>query len=220
MPETVKILMTGFVTHDVKRFVVERPAGYDFLPGEATEVSINLSGWADRERPFTFTSLREDLVLEFIIKAYPHGGVTQKLHELAPGDELTLREVWGTIKFKGPGVFLAGGAGITPFIAILRRLRADDKLANNMLILSNKTARDVILETELREMLGKNLILTLTGEPAAGYIHRRIDLTFLQEYVNDFSRYFYVCGTKDFNTDIIAALRELGAEDDKIVFEQ
>lgn len=42
MKHTVKILMTEFVTHDVKRLIVERPAGYDFTPGQATEVSINL----------------------------------------------------------------------------------------------------------------------------------------------------------------------------------
>jgi ferredoxin-NADP reductase len=32
-------------------------------------------------------------------------------------------------------VFIAGGAGVTPFIAILRQLQADDKIANNKLIL-------------------------------------------------------------------------------------
>ena len=123
MEKTVKILMTGFVTHDVKRFVVERPAGYAFQPGQATKLSIHQPGWADKARPFTFTSLDEDLVLEFIIKGYfDHDGVTKKLHSLAPGHELILRDVWGTIAYKGPGVFIAGGAGITPFIAILRRL--------------------------------------------------------------------------------------------------
>ncbi len=220
MGKTVKILMTEFVTHDVKRFIVERPKGYDFLPGQATEVSVNLPGYADQKRPFTFTSLAEDLVLEFTIKGYPRGGVTQKLHELGPGDELILRDVWGTIDFKGPGVFIAAGAGITPFIAILRRLRSDEGLANNILIVSNKTAKDVILEMELREMLGRNLILTLTREPVPGYLHRRIDRVFLQEYVNDFSRNFYVCGPEQFNADMIGALGELGAAPDNIVFEQ
>ena len=125
MSETVRILMTEFVTHDVKRFIVERPEGYDFLPGQATEMSINIPGYEEEKRPFTFTSLTEDLVLEFTIKGYPRDGVTQKLHELHPGNELIRRDVWGTIDFKHPGVFIAGGAGITPFIAILRRLRAE-----------------------------------------------------------------------------------------------
>jgi len=38
----VKILKTEQVTHDVRRFQVEKPAGYKFIPGQATEVSVNL----------------------------------------------------------------------------------------------------------------------------------------------------------------------------------
>jgi ferredoxin-NADP reductase len=37
---TVKILETEFVTHDVKRFRVEKPDGCEFKPGQATEVTI------------------------------------------------------------------------------------------------------------------------------------------------------------------------------------
>ena len=220
MAETVKILMTEFVTHDVKSFLVERPAGYEFAPGQATEVSINLPGYEKKKRPFTFTSLAEDLVLGFTIKAYPeHEGVTKKLHELKPGDELIVRDVWGAITYTGPGVFLAGGAGITPFLAILRRLRQDGKLAGNRLIFSNKTARDVILEGELREMLGDDLLLTLTRAEAPGYLTGRIDRPLLTEHVKDFSQPFYVCGPDPFVADVTAALKDLGAEADSIVIE-
>ena len=37
----VKVLKAYYVTHDVKCFVVEKPEGYDFIPGQATNVSIN-----------------------------------------------------------------------------------------------------------------------------------------------------------------------------------
>lgn len=37
----VKILNIDKVTHNVKRFQVEKPEGYTFNPGQATEVSIN-----------------------------------------------------------------------------------------------------------------------------------------------------------------------------------
>ena len=221
MQRTAKVLMTEFVTHDVKRFIVERPEGYTFAPGQATEVSINQPGWEKKKRPFTFTSLAEDLVLEFTIKGYfDHEGVTKRLHGLKPGDELILREVWGTIEYKGPGVFIAGGAGITPFIAILRRLRQDGKLAGNTLLFSNKTARDVILQKELAEILGESLILTLTREKADGYDHARLDGKFLQERVQDFSQNFYVCGPDAFVKEISATLKDLGAAPDSIVLEK
>ena len=41
----VKILRTEFITPDVKRFTLERPPGYGFIPGQATDVSINATGY-------------------------------------------------------------------------------------------------------------------------------------------------------------------------------
>ena len=55
---TVKIIDAEFITPDVKRFIIEKPSGYNFVPGQATEVAINKEGWNTRFRPFTFTGLR------------------------------------------------------------------------------------------------------------------------------------------------------------------
>jgi len=217
MEKTVKILMTGFVTHDVKRFIVERPAGYAYRPGQATKLSINQPGWADKGRPFTFTSLDDDLVLEFIIKAYfDHDGVTARLHGLTAGDEVILRDVWGTIAYQGPGVFIAGGTGITPFIPILRRLHADGRIEGHQLIFANKTARDVICRAELEHILGDGLVLTLE-EPADGCATGLVDRDLLQAHVDDFSQPFYLCGPPPMVKAVTAALRDLGAQPDAVV---
>jgi len=221
MKHIVKILMTEFVTHDVKRFVVERPDGYAFAPGQATEVSINKQGLEKEKRPLTFTGLDEDRVLEFIVKGYfDHDGVTAKLHGLAPGDELIVRSVWGTINYKGPGVFIAGGAGITPFVAILRRLRADGKLRGHGLIFANKARRDVILHEELLDMLGERLILIFDGEDVPGRPRGRITREFLADHVADFGQNFYVCGPPPMTDAVMASLKDLGARADALVFEQ
>ena len=37
----VKIISIENITHDVKRFRIEKPEQYSFIPGQATEVSIN-----------------------------------------------------------------------------------------------------------------------------------------------------------------------------------
>src|SRR4249919_3190413 len=130
MSHIVKILATRQVTHDVKSFSIEKPAGYQFIPGQATELSINRPGMEEEKRPFTFTSLNDAPYLEFTIKRYSdHHGVTDLLHQLQPGDEVIIRDVWGAIEYKGPGYFIAGGAGITPFLSILRQLQKDNKLA-------------------------------------------------------------------------------------------
>lgn len=214
--------MTEPVTWNVKRFIVEKPANYKFIPGQATEVSINDEKWRGKKNPFTFTSLNSDLVLEFIIKRYPeHKGVTDELHRLNSGDELIIRDVWGTINFKGKGIFIAGGAGITPFIAILRQLKKEEKINGNKLIFSNKTQRDIILEKEFKEMFpSEDLILTLTEEKKQGYENEKISVDFLKKHIKNFSQNFYICGPKEFVKDIRNILSELGAEVNSVVFER
>jgi len=76
----VKVLATEYLTHNVKRVVTEKPAGYHYTPGQATDVSINRPGLESELRPFTFTSPINADYLEFIIKIYKgHDGVTEKL---------------------------------------------------------------------------------------------------------------------------------------------
>lgn len=119
----VKILSIESVTHNVRQYNIEKPNGYHFIPGQATEVAINLPEWKNERRPFTFTSLNDWDHLQFTIKSYSdHNGVTNQLGQLKAGDELILHDVWGAIQYKGEGTFIAGGAGVTPFIAIFRQL--------------------------------------------------------------------------------------------------
>jgi len=184
----VKVLKAQYITHDVKRFVVEKPKGYNFIPGQATEVSVNLQEWKDEKRPFTFTCLQDEDYLEFMIKIYhDHNGVTAILGKTNAGDELILRDVWGAIHYKGPGVFIAGGAGITPFIAILRDLHKKGQLKGNRLIYSNKTSEDVIMEAELQEMLQEDFIKIFTRENVTGFVGRRIDRKYLIANIADFA---------------------------------
>ncbi len=214
--------MKEFVTHDVKRFVVEKPKDFTFVPGQATTISVNKEGWIEREQEFTFTSKTDDLVLEFTIKGYPErNGVTKQLHEANAGDEIILHDVFGTIAYKGPGVFLAAGAGITPFIAIMRDLRDSGKLQGNSLIFSNKTKKDVILEKEWREMFDPNhLIFTLSREQVEGYEYGRIDEKLLKKYMIDLGSHVYICGPDAFVDGMKELVAKLGGKPKSIVFEE
>jgi hypothetical protein len=135
MDHQVTLLMSEFVTRDVQRFILTRPEGFAFEPGQGVELAIDHPDWRGEGRPFTPTSLEEDRVLEFTIKGYPdHEGVTKALHGLQPGAGLIMSEPFGTNRYKGRGVLIAGGAGVTPFIAILRRLARDDGLDGHALL--------------------------------------------------------------------------------------
>ncbi|MES1217132.1 MAG: FAD-binding oxidoreductase [Bacteroidota bacterium] len=221
MEHIVKILSITKVTHDVKAFRLSKPKEYRFQPGQATDVSINKPGWKEETRPFTFTSLNAWDYLEFTIKIYQdHSGVTNELNKLNPGDELIVRDVWGAIAYRGEGYFIAGGAGITPFIAILRQLYNDNLIKSNQLFFSNKTSNDIILHNELNNIMksGAHYILTQEDNPlyTKGYINRE----FLLKTINDFTKPFYICGPDKMVLHLSAILTELGADPEQVVFEK
>jgi hypothetical protein len=116
MKQVVKITDIRPVTHDVKCFRIEKPAGYTFEPGHATELSINEPGLEEETRPFTFTCLKKDPFLEFTIKRYPeHKGVTDRLHQLKPGDELILRNPGVLLNTEGRVILLRRGQALPHF---------------------------------------------------------------------------------------------------------
>jgi ferredoxin-NADP reductase len=199
---------------------VEKPAGYKYIPGQATEVAINKPRWKEERRPFTFTSLNEWDHLEFTIKIYAdHDGVTNQLGQLKSGDELLLHDVWGAIQYKGVGVFIAGGAGVTPFIAILRQLQHDHELDGNTLLFSNKTHKDIILKDEFSAMLGSRFINTLTQENIPGYDYHIIDEEYLRQKINNFDQQFYICGPDKMVKDVQQILTGLTGKDALITVE-
>ena len=136
--------------------------------------------------------------------------MTNELGKLKPGAELIIRDVWGAINYKGTGVFIAGGAGVTPFISILRNLQAKNEVSGNRLLFANKTKADIILEDDFRRMLGDDFINILSEEKADGYFHGYITEDFLKATISDFSRYFYVCGPQPFIDSVLKQLDNLG----------
>jgi len=216
----VKIIRTEQLTHDVKKFQVVKPKGYSFIPGQATDVSVNTPDFKNKKRPFTYTGLNTDPYLEFTIKIYPsHKGVTNKLSGLNPGDEIIIRDVWGAISYKGEGVFIAGGAGVTPFISIFRDLRTKNEIAGNTLIFANKTKADIILENEFKNMPGLEFINILSDEQADGYYHGMISEEFLKSHIRNFKRRFYLFGPPPMMKALKNQLANLGVGKNSIVVE-
>ena len=217
----VKVLESQFINYDVKRFEVEKPKGYDFIPGQDVNISINEPDWKTKKRPFTFTNQKDSKNLEFIIKIYKdHNGVTNKLSEVNAGDELILHDVFGAIHYEKPGVFIAAGTGITPFLAIFRDLYKKNKLRGNKLIFVNKTSLDIIAGQELQRMFKDDFRPIFTREGVVGFRGRRIDRKFLIENIVDFSQCFYVCGPAKFVEEIVENLKALGADSKSLIFDE
>lgn len=218
--EQVKVLSIEHLTHDVLRIVAEKPDALNYQPGQAVDVSINKTGWEDELRPFTFTSLPEDDFIEFTIKTYPsHNGVTAELLNLNKGDELLIGEVFGDIAYKGEGIFLAGGAGVTPFIAIFKQLEKENKIGNNKLIFANKTKGDIILEDKFNQLLGNHFVNVLSEETKSGYEHGYISEELIKKNSGQHTQYYYLCGPEPMMAAVARQLNDLGVSDNSIVQE-
>jgi len=217
---TLEIKTIEKITPDVLQIRTNKPEGLEFKPGQATELFIKKENWKDEGRPFTFTSLPDDSYLEFVIKTYTsHDGVTDKLLDLKGGDKLLQNEIFGNIYFRGEGTFIAGGAGLTPLIAILRDRERNGGNETNRLIFANKTSKDIILKDELTEMLSDRFINILSDEKTENFEYGHIDQSFLKQHIINLNQKFYVCGPDPMIESVVSDLKTLGVEAENIIVE-
>lgn len=222
MSHTLTLQSIEPVTHDVFRLRFDKPAGLGIRPGQAVDMAIDKENWRGEKRPFTPTSLPSDGFLEFTIKSYPeHDGVTEQIAKLHPGDTVLIDEPWGAINDEGAGWFIAGGAGVTPMIAILRkRLEENGTLEGSELIFSNSTEDDIIYRKEFEAMEGLSTYFTVTGQTSADVHTGKVDRKLLESRIQPGKGKCYVCGPDEMIDDIVLALKEIGVAEDDIVIEQ
>jgi len=210
------------VTPDVFKLRFDKPAGLGVQPGQAVDLAIDKEDWREEKRPFTPTSLPSDGYLEFTIKSYPeHNGVTEQIARLQPGDRVLVDEPWGAIEDEGKGWFIAGGAGVTPMIAILRK-RLEDKgtLEGCELIFSNSKQEDIIYRDEFEQMDGLKTYFTVTDQDSADVHTRKIDKALLEERIEPGKGKCYICGPDGMVEDIAGTLKEIGVAEDDIIIEE
>ena len=214
MEHEVGLLKKEQVTHDVVRLTLERPEGYSFTAGQAIEFGLDQKGVEGKRAPFTLTGLDTDEHLTLMIKCYPeHHGMTERVAKLKTGDRIIISDAWDTVELKGAGVFIAGGTGMTPFIAILRQKKVEGSLAGNTLFFFNKKREDVFLEDELKSLLGAEFHSVLSKEEASGHLHGMVSAELLKKHLHDTDRPFYVCGPEGFVKAVQVALSSMGVEE-------
>ena len=219
MEYIVKILDIKNISENIKKIKTEKPKNYAFISGQHTLISINKIKLKDKKRPFSFSSSDKNDFLEFIIKIYnERNGITKEFNKLKVKDGLIIGEPKGKISYKGKGIFIAAGTGITPFISIIKSLNETEQ-KNNLLIYSNGTKNQIILEKELRKLFNNNAIFILSREKKEGYKHGHIDKDFLKTNIKNFSQNFYLCGPFKLVSELKKILIEFGVKENKIVSE-
>jgi hypothetical protein len=218
MTHELKLREIHKATHDTHHLIFDMPSGFDFEPGQAIELKLQKDGWQDEGRPFTPVSLPGEETLEFLIKSYPsHDGVTEQIAKMKPGDKVSIDGPFGDMRDKGPGIFIAGGAGITPMIALLRkRLRDEGNLRGSTLVFSNKTEDDIIWREKLSDMPGLTVAYVVSEGGAGTVPQHELNRDYLRQFIEPGSL-CYLCGPPPMMDAVQAELDALGVDPGDLV---
>jgi ferredoxin-NADP reductase len=150
----------------------------------------------------------------------------RSLAELPIGAEVEVEPPKGTFVLPEdtarPLVFVAGGIGITTFRSMLRYIQ-DEHLPHRVtLIYSNRDRESAAFLDELEEIERTNpnvrLIITMTDDPTWGGERRRIDATFLEDYLgrqpNEAS--YMVAGPPEMAKAVTEELQRAGVDEELI----
>lgn len=152
-------------------------------------------------------------ILELAIERLSDGEVSPFFHDVAAvGDEIEVRGPLGG-HFLWPGdvaepvLLIGAGSGVVPLMAMIRQRRASAQTVPTALLLSSRTAHDVLFADELQmiELDDPSFVLSLAITREAPKretdFARRIDSTMVQEVIGRLPRtpaHVFVCGSNGF----------------------
>jgi len=150
--------------------VVIRPGwgwSYDHHPGQYIGIGIQIKGkfhW--RSYSVSSPPERDGKTIAITVRAMPEGFLSEHLVSgVAPGTIIRLALPSGDFVLPNPPperiLFLVGGSGITPVMAMLRTLSRRDTMPDVVLSYSSTTPDRMIFRDELQELVDKHPTLTL-----------------------------------------------------------
>lgn len=216
-------------------FWLEKPAGFDFKPGQAMEIKLTNPPESDAEgntRAFSIASAPYESDILFATRMR-NTAMKRCLKTIPLGTELEVDGPWGDLKLHTraarPAVFIAGGIGITPFRSMILDA-AKNKLAHKItLFYSNRRPEDSAFLDDLQRAEKDNpnfkMILTMTemDKSSRQWAGKRGFVTkeMLSESIKDLSEpIFYLAGPGGMLNAMHKLLLEAGVSEDDIRAEE
>lgn len=230
-----RLLSRVEVAQDTMAFHFEKPAGFDFKPGQSVDVTLINPPETDSEgntRTFSIACATFENQLIFATRMRDTA-FKRSLKKVALGTVVKMDSAMGSFTLHKnsakSAVFLAGGIGITPFSSIV--LQADHDRAPHKLYLfySNRRPEDAAFLDTLQGLEKTNpnfrLIATMTqmsnskkkwnGETG------RIDKEMLSRYLSElYGPIFYIAGPPAMVTGMRKMLVASGVNEDDIRTEE
>ncbi|MCR5594113.1 MAG: FAD/NAD(P)-binding protein [Saccharofermentans sp.] len=212
-------------TPDVKTFRVNAPGGgklFEHMPGQCAMVCVPGVG----EGMFSITSSPTNKeYMEFSIKRC--GLLTEYLHGLSVGDEITVRGPYGNnfpvdTELKGKNLlFIAGGIGLAPLRSVINYCIDNRKDYGTIDILyGSRSADDLVKLKEIKEKWmnteGVNVYLTIDREQEGWDGHVGFVPAYLKEIDFSTDKIGLICGPPIMIKFVLQGMKELGFTDDQV----
>jgi ferredoxin-NADP reductase len=219
-------------TPRVKTIAFDVPGWPSHLPGQHVDVRLTAEDGYQAQRSYSIASAPNGTHIELTVERLDDGEVSPYLtEELRAGDEIELRGpvggyfVWEPSR-GGPLLLVAGGSGVVPLMAMVRRRAAVGSDVDTRLLFSSRAWEDVIYRDELERLQRDGLAvvhsLTRSQPPRWTGYARRVDADMLAEVGPAASErpQIYVCGPTPFAEAASQALVALGHEPLRIRIER
>ncbi len=232
MPDyRVKLLSKNTVAEGTMAFSFAKPAGFEFKPGQSSDLTLLNPPETDAEgnvRTFSIVSAPSESNLTFSTRMRDTA-FKRVLRNMAPGTEIKLEGPMGSFNLPKsaakPAVLLAGGIGITPFMSMAREAARQNDPHRIYLFYSNRRPEDTAFLEELTALTKQNanfdLIATMvemdkSKQPWTGE-RGFIDAAMLKRHLPELNGpIYYIAGPPG----MVAAMRDMlakaGVDEDDI----
>ena len=200
-------------------------AGLPFLPGQYVNMGVPGS---TQMRPYSFSSLPKDGVVEFLIRNLPGGVMSGYLFDRAkPGDTLSISGPYGAFYLRDmarPQLFLAGGTGLAPFLSMLEKISSMEPKYPIRLIYGVTNDVDLV-EVEKLEALAAKIpgfsFTTCVADQSSRHSHKGfVTHHIADEHLNGGDVDVYLCGPPPMVDAAHAAFAERGVKPARLFFEK
>lgn len=232
-----RVTGTRLETPIITTLALEVPGWPGHRPGQHVDVRLTAEDGYQAERSYSIASAPDQGHQEHVelsVERIDDGEVSPYLvNELRPGDQLELRgPVGGYFVWEphlgGPLQLVGGGSGMVPLMAMLRHRAAEDSMVPTRLLLSSRTAADILYREELERLAATDPAVrvthTLTRVQPPGWNGpaRRIDAAMLQEvaWPPADRPLTYVCGPTRLVETVASTLVELGHDPARVKTER
>lgn len=204
-------------------FYFDKPAGFSHQAGQnalltlpdGSEGHTFTIASAPHERDLMFATRMRDSAYKRALSAAPLGS---KFKLDGPAGVMVLHE-----DEKRPAVFLAGGIGITPFLAMARDAEARLLRHQILLFYSNRRPQDAAFLAELKHMQNRNfrMVATMTDAPNWKGEKRLISRELVAEHAKELREpVYYFAGPPGMTMAVQGMLGEMGVKEDDMRSEE